>query len=81
MVTLHAIQRANLATALLAVCLAQANFAAAADFTPVDLTNTNQDLRSYTNGTLYPTAPSSLPVGGVPFDLVTNGAVLWESSN
>jgi hypothetical protein len=35
----------------------------------------NADLRTYTNGTNYPIAPTTLTVGGVPFDLVPLDAV------
>lgn len=44
--------------------------AARADFVTVPLDGlTNQDLRTYFNGTNYPSAPTSLTVGGVPFAL------------
>ena len=42
-----------------------------ADMITVPLTGSvNADIRSYTNGLNYPIAPTTLSVGGVPFDLV-----------
>jgi hypothetical protein len=43
------------------------------DFIPVPIGPTNANLRVYTNGTFYPVAPTSLTVGGVPFNLVPSG--------
>jgi hypothetical protein len=47
---------------------------AQADFIPVPIDSlTNGDLRTYTNGTNYPIAPTILNVGGVDFSLVPFG--------
>ena len=43
---------------------------AAADYIKVDISSQfNADLRSSTGGTQYPIAPTTISVGGVPFDL------------
>ena len=47
-----------------------------ADFIPVSIASqTNADIRTYTNGTNYPIGPSLLTVGTVPFNLVPQTAV------
>lgn len=49
---------------------------AQAAFIPVSISGfTNADLRTYTNGTNYPIAPTTLMVGGVPFGLVPLGTI------
>ena len=61
------------AGALIAFLIAQLVLVlpAQASFIPVSIDAlVNTDLRTYSNGSNYPIAPTTLTVGGVPFDLV-----------
>jgi len=61
------------AGAVLALGLSMASGAAVA--ATVDLSSlVNANIRSYTNGSVYPNGPTTISVGGVGFNLVADGA-------